>query len=138
MLIAPLRDRFGVVQRLDFYDVESVEKDKEFLGIARSFFSPPEYSYLCSLPEDKIPMEFYKIWVRKEAYLKAIGTGLSKPMNSVSLITDHGETIVNEDNNVWQIVDITPDEGYVGAVAVKPSCKKIKFFNWNGSPELLI
>ncbi len=26
MLSAPLRDRFGVVQRLDFYDVESVEK----------------------------------------------------------------------------------------------------------------
>lgn len=50
------------------------------LSIADRFFHPKEASFLSTLDEDARQTAFYRLWVLKEAYLKATGDGLYKPL----------------------------------------------------------
>ncbi len=51
--------------------------------IARRFFVPQEVSFI-ETSEDK-NFAFYDIWTKKEAYLKMLGVGLSKPLQSFNI-----------------------------------------------------
>lgn len=68
--LTPARALVGV-------DVEHMRQGREFEAIATRFFSDAEQHDLLELPEDERPSAFYRAWARKEAYLKAHGTGLS-------------------------------------------------------------
>ncbi len=57
-------------------DVEIYDKNVP-LAVARRFFSPVEAGALAALPADAQPRRFLRLWTLKEAYLKAIGTGLA-------------------------------------------------------------
>jgi 4'-phosphopantetheinyl transferase len=59
---------------VDLEDLTSTDKD--FLGISR-YFHPSEQQLLRSIENKQVPEAFYRLWVRKEAVLKALGTGLS-------------------------------------------------------------
>ena len=62
-------------------DVEQLRKLDDPESIARRFFSPGEASELLSLkPEERGPA-FFRCWTRKEAYVKAIGDGLTIPLD---------------------------------------------------------
>ena len=55
-------------------DVEQIKPSR--LKVARAAFSPTEYEYLEAVPEGEDRDDlFFRIWTRKESYLKAIGTG---------------------------------------------------------------
>lgn len=51
-------------------------------GVARRFFSAAEYADLSSLPKHQWEAGFFNCWTRKEAVIKAIGLGLSMPLDS--------------------------------------------------------
>ncbi|ARO67317.1 Uncharacterized protein B5E39_5163 [Bacillus cereus] len=53
--------------------------------IAHQFFTTKECKYIFSSDEQKLS-RFYEIWTLKESYIKAIGQGLSIPLNSFSII----------------------------------------------------
>ena len=56
-------------------DVEHAREGRAFEDIAERFFSPTEYEVLMGLEPSARPRAFYRAWTRKEAYLKAWGTG---------------------------------------------------------------
>jgi len=60
---------------------------KEWLDIslAASFFSTTEFQELMNKPEQQRISYFYDLWTLKESYVKALGTGLSLPLNSFSI-----------------------------------------------------
>ena len=61
-------------------DVESIHKvDSDLAG---RFFAPEETAALEALPESKRLALFFSLWTLKESFLKALGTGLSQPLNS--------------------------------------------------------
>lgn len=64
-------------------DVERISQGK--MKTAKRFFTANEYGLIekCSDPNSA----FYKIWTSKEAYVKMLGTGLSKPPRSFD-VTD--------------------------------------------------
>src|SRR5689334_19989736 len=62
-------------------DVEYIKTDFATEDIARKFFSKQEADALMSLPKDEQGRAFFRCWTRKEAYIKAIGSGLSHPLN---------------------------------------------------------
>jgi 4'-phosphopantetheinyl transferase len=66
-----------------------VEKMKPIdMKIADRFFSEREAAGLFSKPEADRLKCFYDIWTLKESYIKAIGKGLSIPLDSFSILID--------------------------------------------------
>ncbi len=57
---------------------------------------------------------FYRIWARKEAYLKAVGIGILKGLNTVNAL-EH--LLVNEQGG-WRLYDAEIAPGYASAVCV--------------------
>lgn len=64
-------------------DVECIKKKHD--GIADRFFHADEIEYLNSFSCEEYDVEFTKIWTKKEAYIKAIGTGFSTTLKSFSV-----------------------------------------------------
>ena len=70
-------------------------------AIAKRFFHPDEREWLFSHPEPEQPEVFFRIWTCKESFIKALGLGLSLPLDSFSVIP--GETV-----QLTQAVDARP------------------------------
>ncbi|OBR68500.1 hypothetical protein A7K91_09890 [Paenibacillus oryzae] len=75
------------------YHSELVGIDIEKVGIAdmelaRSMFAPAEYEALCRVSAERRNRFFYDIWTGKESYIKALGKGLSIPLDSFSVIEE--------------------------------------------------
>jgi 4'-phosphopantetheinyl transferase len=105
-------------------DVEKLRHLESLQDIARRHFSQAEFEALCSLPEDRQLQGFYRLWTRKEAYIKAVGVGLSMPLDvfDVSLADEArflGFRDGNEDPALWTLRDVSPGPGYTGALAVR-------------------
>jgi len=58
-------------------DIEAARPGRPFRRLARRFFAASEYDWIQGLPARDLADGFYRLWTLKEAYLKAIGTGLT-------------------------------------------------------------
>jgi 4'-phosphopantetheinyl transferase len=106
-------------------DVEYVKSDFAGEEIAQQFFSAHEVQTLMSLPESERAAAFFRCWTRKEAYIKAIGNGLSHPLNGFDvtvaphedawLIRDHRD---DHATSHWSMFNLEL-EGYAGALVVE-------------------
>jgi 4'-phosphopantetheinyl transferase len=54
------------------------------LAVAQRYFSAAEAHALAALPADERPRRFQRLWTLKEAYLKAIGTGVTGGLGSMT------------------------------------------------------
>jgi 4'-phosphopantetheinyl transferase len=104
-------------------DIEAVRKEIATLNIAENFFSPDEVTTLKSVSEDMHTVAFFNCWTRKEAYIKAVGEGLSHPLHNFSVsLAPHEEAAllsVRGDQRAaarWKIYALEPGTGYVAAV----------------------
>jgi len=68
------------------------------LNVAKIFFSKEEFKVLENANEKQREECFYELWTYKESYLKQIGTGLSKPLNSFSICYDKDEVYLKDKN----------------------------------------
>jgi 4'-phosphopantetheinyl transferase len=74
-----------------------IEQEKEIdLSHVNHFFSKDETRYFHKINEDEKVSTFFKIWTLKECYLKALGTGLSKSLDSFSIMPGKCEIKVIE------------------------------------------
>jgi 4'-phosphopantetheinyl transferase len=109
-------------------DIEQARSVPDMHQIASHFFSIEECADLQSVDIDRHSEAFFNCWTRKEAYIKAIGDGLSIPLDSfrVSLHPDHEARLISiqDDPNAieaWSMYHFSPAAGFVGAVAFKGS-----------------
>jgi 4'-phosphopantetheinyl transferase len=103
-------------------DVELARDGREFASIAASFFAPAEVAVFGGLPASEQPAAFYRAWTRKEAYLKAIGTGLSFASTGFTIRYGRGEepallhtTRPGDDARRWRMIDVACPPGYAAA-----------------------
>jgi 4'-phosphopantetheinyl transferase len=68
-------------------DIERV-RSMDLSGIIQRFFAPNEFAAWQKLPQSKQEAAFFHAWTVKEAYLKAIGTGLHTPLSEVEVSMD--------------------------------------------------
>jgi 4'-phosphopantetheinyl transferase len=120
-------------------DIEGINPNFSCLEIAEKFFSPLENSVLRSLPEHLHPTAFFTCWTRKEAYIKAVGKGLSIPLNQfdVSLAPGEPAALLNVEGNPeeaskWSLIELFPSSDMVAAVAVAGDCWKLHCWEWTG------
>lgn len=84
-------------------DVEAIRPIREADAIAAQFFSPSE-RLVCEIEK---PLGFLRCWTRKEALVKAIGEGLSMPLEQFDVAHAPG----------WRLHSFFPLPGFIAAVA---------------------
>lgn len=109
-------------------DIEEVRPVRDQEAIVRRFFSPEEGSEWLALDAAERDEGFFRCWTRKEAYIKALGGGLSIPLDSfrVSLRREVPASLIHVSGepaaaSKWSMFSLAPAEGYIGALAV-PEC----------------
>lgn len=128
-------------------DVEQIHLMEDLHAVAERHFAAEERERLFCLPESEQVPAFYRLWTRKEAYIKAIGTGLGHPLDRFAVT---GETerceFVHLDGDAeaarqWSLVHIDPHcgeardgDGFVGAMAIARPQETMAFrrFAWAG------
>jgi 4'-phosphopantetheinyl transferase len=104
-------------------DVEDVDRDVDD-RVPQRFFSARERADLGRCPSDILRAKrFFDLWTLKEAYIKAIGKGLSHPLDTIvfTLDDDHGITFTppsEVDAASWSFRLFSPTERHRLAVAV--------------------
>ena len=114
-------------------DVEYIRADFASEDIATRFFSRLEVETFSSLPEAERVAAFFRCWSRKEAYIKAIGKGLSQPLDGfdVTLAPFDPAALLRagEDDDVeWSLRDIDVGPDYASALAVEGTISELKFW----------
>lgn len=69
-------------------DLERIRRDRPVARLARRFLSAAEHGAMEGLDEDELARAFYWCWTAKEAYLKALGVGLTRPLGSFDVSID--------------------------------------------------
>ena len=104
-------------------DLEKLRND-DFGGVIARFFSPAEKASLQTVTGREMSEVFFRIWTRKEAYLKAMGVGLSYSLPAFTMSGRIGDTdaLVHDDGSncaltSWRVAEISTPTGYCGALA---------------------
>lgn len=108
-------------------DIEHVRPLKE--DIAGRYFSRREVDALRRLPDGEQLDGFFRCWTRKEAIVKAIGEGLTRPLDSFDVSVSLPavvERIVGDDAREWRLAHFEPAAGYVGAIACRTGGGELK------------
>lgn len=108
-------------------DIEYIHPLPDAAAIARRFFARSEYREWSHLPEEHQLVGFFNCWTRKEAYIKAIGDGLSKPLDQFEVSLAHAETscllrVADDPQEVdrWSLLPLPLAlEDYVAALAIE-------------------
>jgi 4'-phosphopantetheinyl transferase len=107
-------------------DVEQLRDNFDHQAIARRFFSAQEQSQLAELAPSDRYAAFFRCWTRKEAYIKAQGTGLSLPLNQFDVSLKPGEMNAlvstrpdSSEAAYWSLREVSAGEGYVAALCVQ-------------------
>ena len=100
-------------------DIERAKPIPDFEAISRRFFSSSECEELARFPEEERHAAFFRCWTRKEAYIKALGEGLSRGLAtfSVSCSADEYSPVTDSASpQQWHVRSFLPADGYAGAL----------------------
>lgn len=107
-------------------DIERIRPVREAEEIVARFFSPRENEEWRSLPVGQQMQAFFNLWTRKEAQLKANGSGLAGRFVQAERQPNPGKLarLSNATNSAdifsnYSLHSLTPAYGYVGAAATK-------------------
>ena len=107
-------------------DVEKMEEFPEADDVAKNFFSSYEYKSFSLLQSNERTEGFYNCWTRKEAFIKAIGSGLSYSLKEfdVTLAPGSDSKIIKIKNDKaegenWSLFSLDLISNYKAAVAVR-------------------
>ena len=117
-------------------DAEPLRDVPDALDLAGRFFAPDERAALEALGAAERSRAFLTCWTRKEAYVKAVGAGLTHPLDAfcVSVRADQPdwlrEAASGEPIGAWSLLPLQLDETHVGAVAVQGPGWTLRRFSW--------
>lgn len=127
-------------------DLEKKRNVIDFKGLVDRFFSPIEKKQFHALDSASEKQAFYNTWVKKEAFIKATGYGLSFPLSGFSvrvcdkesgnpnaLLGVHNEKREFSDWLIQELVLPSGQSNYCAAVATEPGVNRLVC--WHLSPE---
>ena len=107
-------------------DIEWQRPIDDLEGMARSVMSSEELSRWNHLRPESRMCAFYQVWTRKESYLKAIGLGLFRSLQDVTVPVsadaledaqrDSRRVLDGSGEGVWSVLDIPSWAGYSASV----------------------
>jgi 4'-phosphopantetheinyl transferase len=120
-------------------DLETLQRQRPWLELARRYFSKPEFSALAALAADQCARAFLDLWSCKEAVLKALGRGIAFGLHRLEFsLGTHGSVgaLMRIDHEAgalagWHVVRLVPGEGMLGALAWHGSMRTLRAFRSN-------
>lgn len=113
-------------ERILGVDVETSDRARRVLDIAKRFFSPAEARALRDLPPHRQLDRFLAYWTLKEAYIKARGMGLALPLHHFSFHLDETlsirlsfDAMIDDNPARWHFVRSRPTDRHHLAVALR-------------------
>jgi len=105
-------------------DVEYLNKEFDFKSILAITFSKKEIDFIGS---DEVNVtNFYAMWTRKEALLKASGEGVSDNLHLIDCLSEYLE----RNKEVFKMRTFMIEESYVASIATSLDQKELQFWNW--------
>jgi 4'-phosphopantetheinyl transferase len=120
-------------------DVEQVREMPDWRQMASQFFSDAEIAAIERAPLAEKSTMFLRFWTRKEALLKAIGTGLQDDLSCFCTAADDldqanviqvPELFDNEECGRYFTLRSFEFEGFVGALAVCEPVSSVRRLQW--------
>lgn len=117
-------------------DVEHI-RESAALWSTSTYFGAEERAYLGSLNAHQRDLALFRLWVCKEAYVKAVGTGLSKPLNSFTIDVScdaRPKLIFDSDDRAaptsWRLLAFEPEKDVVGCVALGGDFDRFELYEY--------
>jgi 4'-phosphopantetheinyl transferase len=123
-------------------DIERASPFSDLESVAAEFFCPEEYAEFISIHPAQRCDAFFTGWTRKEALVKAVGGGLSMPLDSfrVGLRSGQGAVVARPFSEScgqsWHVHHLTPAPGYVGALVFSGGDRAIQTWCFASADEL--
>lgn len=110
-------------------DIERLDRQLDFEKLAAQFFSTGERCWLQDCPPRRRRRMFFRLWTRKEAWLKGKGGGFSDADQDVSALCS---TPAPPSAGSWWLRNIPVDRHHLAALALPrhPACVE----RWSGWP----
>jgi 4'-phosphopantetheinyl transferase len=116
-------------------DIEARRTVPDWEGIAKHFFAPAECEALGRMEPSPGAEAFLHCWTRKEAYVKAVGSGLSTPLSSftvdVSPEAGAGPLLPG-----WWMHPLHPGPEHIGALVLSREGVEVREFEPVRAAEL--
>jgi 4'-phosphopantetheinyl transferase len=120
-------------------DLETEQRRRPWLELARRYFSDAEFVALTALAEDQRGRSFLDLWSCKEAVLKALGRGIAFGLHRLAFSLDGRGSVdaladIDEEAGVlaeWHIVRLAPESGLCGALAWHGAARNVRAFRMN-------
>ncbi len=106
-------------------DIEKIKRSMDIRSVASRYFSAEEQIYVerCKDPSEA----FFRIWVRKEAYIKACGSTLFSELKTASVpVTDGAEL------SGWYYYDLEAGSEYAAAVVTDGPMRSMPCYDFGG------
>ena len=115
-------------------DVEWIHPLDDMKDLVAINFSAQEREAWATLDPAQRERAFFECWTRKEAFVKAIGEGLSHPLDAfdVSLRPDEPPALLRleqapEDLPRWSLYALDPAVGYASSLAIESPSANLRF-----------
>lgn len=116
-------------------DIEKRREVVEYEKLVTRYFSSREAAEFYSYPQHDRPRAFFDGWSRKEAYIKAVGAGLSYPLDSFSVALSVGSEIEiqiegtrENEKGGWVLRSLDLVDGYSAALAIQGDVEKLQIY----------
>jgi 4'-phosphopantetheinyl transferase len=115
-------------------DIERIREMGDLEGLVQACFSPSEQAALAAVPASQRLRTFFAGWTRKEAFLKALGDGLARSLDSFSLPLAPVEParLLRPPGapGCYTLRALEPAPGYVGALVVAGPPVTVRWRDW--------
>ena len=118
-------------------DVERVDHSRPVQEIADRYFAKEEAAWLRRCSDDQRNVRFVELWTLKEAFLKAIGVGVSGSLSEISFQFDDHTNIEFSgpptiDPHEWHFALFEPISNVRAAVVIRRVARPCFFFRKEG------
>lgn len=108
-------------------DIEAIHSRRNVDGLAQRCFSEREYQGWRQLPLDGRLEAFYRLWTKKEAFVKAVGRGIALGVERCEIELDSGGQLLAIPSeygpaNVWKVHELECGADFSAAL-VTPNCR---------------
>lgn len=100
--------------------------------VARRFFTPDEVAVQRAAADPN--RLFLQHWTRKEAIIKAVGKGLTMPLNAFDVsAAGAGQVVMTHEagEQKWHLQDLQPRENYLAALATAEPLERTGWRDWH-------